>query len=79
MSSEYCPHCGSIQNMRESVSRRKLTTAGGETKEIEAKYFHCETCNSFVRSEDTQVLENEPKRSPNKLLRPFCMEIRWTE
>jgi hypothetical protein len=59
MSSEYCPHCGAIRNMRETVSRREETTPEGETKEIETRTFHCETCNAFVRSDDTEVPRDE--------------------
>jgi hypothetical protein len=45
--------------MRETVSRRKEATPDGETKEIETRSFHCETCNTFVRSEDTEVTADE--------------------
>jgi len=46
--------------MRETVSRRKETTPEGETKEIETRSLHCETCNTFVRSEDAEATEDGP-------------------
>jgi len=55
MSSEQCPHCQEIRNMRVAVSRRKEVTPDGKTREIETTSFHCETCNTFIRSEDTEL------------------------
>ena len=59
MPSEHCPHCRGIRNMRVTVSRRKESTPEGGTKEIETRSFHCESCNAFVRSEDTDVSIND--------------------
>jgi hypothetical protein len=40
--------------MRVTTHRRKVGDAKGNTKEILTRIFHCETCHSFVRSEDTE-------------------------
>ena len=55
MASEHCPHCGTLRHMRKTVSRRKEVSPEGETKEIETRSYHCETCNAFVRDEDAEV------------------------
>ena len=60
MSVEHCPHCGAIRNMRATVSRRKEAGPDGGTREVETRSLHCGTCNTFVRSEDTEVPRNEP-------------------
>ena len=55
MPSERCPHCQTIRNMRVTVSRRKEISPEEGTKVIETTSYHCETCNIFVRSKDTDV------------------------
>jgi hypothetical protein len=56
MSSGYCTQCGSIQNLRETIAHRQEASPEGEPQEIETRSFHCEKCNTFVRSEDTEIL-----------------------
>lgn len=57
MSSELCPRCGTVRNMVMTHSWRKTTGPGGRVKKIQTHLFHCETCNAFVRSEDTELRE----------------------
>ena len=57
MVSEHCPHCQVTRNMRLTISRREETALDGHTKKIETRSFHCEMCNTFVRSEDTDLNE----------------------
>lgn len=54
MPHELCPRCRCLRNMRVTTHRRKVGDAKGNTKEILTRIFHCETCHSFVRSEDTE-------------------------
>jgi len=57
MPSEHCPRCQVTRNMRVTISPREETTPDRDIKQIEIRSFHCETCNTFVRSEDTDVDE----------------------
>lgn len=53
MSSELCPSCGVVTNMRVDITDREVIGADGKAKKVTTRTFHCEACNSFVRSEDT--------------------------
>ena len=55
MPTRYCQHCRAVRNMRVTVSRREERTPEGEKKVIETRSLHCETCTTFVSSEDTEV------------------------
>ena len=57
MSSELCPRCHALRNMVMTTSTRVTTGPGGRLNKIRTKLFHCETCNSFVRGEDTEPRE----------------------
>jgi len=48
MSVEYCPKCKTLKNMRISVSKKKKKKI-----RVLIRSYHCETCNSFVKSEET--------------------------
>ena len=50
---EYCPSCRTVRNMRVSKFRDKQTDSNGNIKEILTKTYHCESCGSFVRCENT--------------------------
>ena len=54
MHSGFCPHCRAERNMQVSVTRRKVTDAEGNTCEVLTRTYHCEVCNTFVRSEDVE-------------------------
>jgi hypothetical protein len=55
MAIEMCPACREIRNMRMSVSERTVKGSEEKTKRIRTLTFHCETCNTFVRSEDHEL------------------------
>ena len=56
---EYCPKCQATRHMVATVSQRSEVDANGDTKEIVTYSFHCETCHSFVRSEDREKVAEE--------------------
>jgi len=57
MSSELCPRCGAVRNMVKT-SRTRMTKGPDKTvKKIRTNIFHCETCHTFVRSEDIETGE----------------------
>jgi len=57
MSSELCPRCHAVRNMVMTTSTRVTTGPAGKLNKIRTKLFRCETCNSFVRSEDIETRE----------------------
>ena len=58
---EFCPRCQALRGMTVSTSRREEIDSEGKVKKILTKSYHCETCHSFVRSEDTEVGEEKEK------------------
>ena len=58
MHGEFCPSCRILTNMTVSTSRRKTVDAEGEAKQILTRTLHCETCGSFVRSQDVEEPED---------------------
>lgn len=52
MPREFCPRCGVVRNMEVTASRRKLVGKDGTVREVVRRALHCETCRSFVRSEE---------------------------
>ena len=57
MSIKLCPKCHVVRNMVMSISTRVTSGPRGKLKQIRTKLFHCETCKSFVCSEDIEILE----------------------
>ena len=57
MSSELCPRCGAVRNMVKTSRTRMAKDAGKTIKKIRTNVFHCETCHTFVRSEDIETGE----------------------
>ena len=58
MSNEFCLRCNALRNMKMISTVRVITDPNAEKKTIITNDFHCETCNSFVRSsfnEDVRV------------------------
>jgi hypothetical protein len=58
MASELCPKCGAMRNLAISTSSREEAGADGEIKKIVTTSYHCEACNSFVRSQDQEDTTN---------------------
>ena len=61
MTTEFCPLCNTIRNMRITVSRSKEIRNDGKNKEIEIRIYHCESCNLFVRSDDIDISEENTR------------------
>ena len=60
---ELCPKCQTLRTMTVTISRREEVDSEGNKQEIVTRSFHCETCRSFVRSEDIEV-EEEAETKP---------------
>jgi hypothetical protein len=54
VSKEYCPRCQAPRKMTVSTSQREETDSEGNSRKILTRNYHCETCQSFVRSEDIE-------------------------
>jgi len=52
---EMCPRCRELRNTKQTVTNRRIDTPDGKTREIRTTSYHCETCGSFIRSEDTEA------------------------
>jgi len=63
MSIKLCPKCHVVRNMVMSISTRVTSRPRGKLKQIRTKLFHCETCKSFVCSEDIEILEEAGVRN----------------
>jgi hypothetical protein len=59
MPTEHCPNCRTLRAMRVSTTRRTIPDKAGKAKTVLTRTFHCQTCQSFVRSEE----EEEVKRA----------------
>lgn len=53
---EFCPKCQKTRNINGVTSTRNVEGADG-TKHIVTISYHCEACNTFVRSEEHEVEE----------------------
>jgi len=53
MKNEFCPRCNALRNMVTTASTKVVSGPDGRKKLIQTNLFHCDTCNSFVQSEDT--------------------------
>ena len=58
MSIKLCLRCQAVRNMVLTTSTRTTTGPDGKVKEIRTNLFYCDTCNSFVDSEDIEFLED---------------------
>lgn len=62
--SELCPKCRQLRNTKTTVTSRKVKDPEGKTNEIRTTSYHCETCGTFIRSQDEEVsAEDEWKRA----------------
>jgi hypothetical protein len=57
---EFCPKCQKTQNINGVASTRSENDADGNTKHIVTTSYHCEWCNTFVRSEEHETEEKDP-------------------
>ena len=51
----YCSNCRRITNLSVSITMRTIPKKDGKKKTIVTKTYNCETCCTFVRSEDEKV------------------------
>ncbi len=58
MPMELCPKCGAVRALRVTTSSREETDSDGKAVEIITSSYHCQTCNSFVRSEEKRRKKN---------------------
>ena len=55
MTNEFCPRCNTLTDMNISEIERDEKTEEEEIYKIVTTSFHCNKCNTFVRSEDKKV------------------------
>lgn len=48
----YCPHCRAVTNLSVSITLQTIPVPDGKTETLVSRTYHCESCCSFVRSED---------------------------
>lgn len=53
----YCPHCRAVTNLSVSVIPTIVTEPDGKEKIVSSRTYHCESCRSFVRSEENAKSE----------------------
>ena len=51
----YCSNCRRVTNLRVSNTLRTIPKNDGKRKTIVTKTYNCETCCSFVQSEDEKL------------------------
>lgn len=52
---EYCPHCRAITNLSASITLRTNPGPDGKMETLISRIYHCESCRSFIRSEDDEL------------------------
>ena len=57
MPTERCPSCRTLRAMRVSTTRRTIPVKTGKAKTVLTRTFHCQTCQSFVRSEEEEEVK----------------------
>ncbi len=55
MPSDYCPKCQADKNLRVTIVIETTKDENGKTKKKLISSYHCEECNSFIKSEDSNV------------------------
>lgn len=48
----YCPHCRVVTNLSVSVALQTIPRPDGKTRMLISRTYHCESCYSFIRSEN---------------------------
>lgn len=62
MINEYCPKCCELTAMTVTITEKEEKAVDGKKFKILANSYHCNKCNSFVRSEDIKTaIEDEKK------------------
>jgi len=50
----YCPHCRVVTNLSVSVTLQTVTETDGKAETVASRTYNCESCHSFVRSEEDE-------------------------
>jgi hypothetical protein len=48
----YCLHCRVVTNLSASITLATVTDLDGQAQTVASRTYHCESCGSFVRSEE---------------------------
>ena len=59
MQTAYCPYCRIVTNLNESITLQNIPGPDGKTETIVTRTYHCQSCCSFVRSEDERKDERK--------------------
>jgi hypothetical protein len=52
----YCPYCRTVTNLSVSITLPTIAGADWEAETVASRTYHCESCCSFVRSEEDEPL-----------------------
>jgi hypothetical protein len=52
---EFCPSCGTSRTTSTTIIPRTLTDGECKIETIVIKTYHCESCHSFIRSEEYEL------------------------
>lgn len=64
MSTAFCPRCHTARNMAESLTRWETRDKDDNKILMITRSHTCETCNTFVRSEDEKLTPAEGREAP---------------
>jgi hypothetical protein len=51
----YCLHCRVVTNLSVSITLVTVTDSDGQAQTVASRTYHCESCGSFVRSEEDTI------------------------
>ena len=60
----FCPRCQTARNMTESLTRWEATDEDDSQTAMMTRSYTCETCSTFVRSEDEKLAATEEGEAP---------------
>lgn len=55
MINEYCPKCHELTSMMMTAEEKEEKDDNGNVVKIITNSYHCNKCNTFVRSEDNNI------------------------
>lgn len=55
MPSDYCPKCQADKNLRVTIAIETTKDENGKKKKKLVSSYHCEECNSFIKSEEAAI------------------------
>ena len=60
----FCPRCQTARNMAESLTRWEAIDEEDNKTAMVTRSYTCETCSTFVRSEDDKLTATEAGEAP---------------